>query len=48
MSLPVAIAILVLLLLGPLLFRPVEENLEAYCLVLGLFAIGLAGGPDWS
>src|SRR5215831_8816094 len=47
MHFSIAIIILALLLLGPLLFRPVEENLEAYCFVLGIVAIGLSGGPDW-
>jgi predicted cation transporter len=47
MHLSIAIIILVLLLLGPLFFRVVEENLEAYCFVLGIVAIGLSGGLDW-
>lgn len=48
MSLPAAIAILALLLLGPLLSRRIEDSLEAYCFVLGVLAIGLAGGMNWN
>jgi len=47
MDATIAIAILVTLLVGPLFFRLVEENLEIYCLAVGLFAINLSGGPDW-
>jgi predicted cation transporter len=39
-----AIAILVLLLFGPLLFHWIERNLEAYFLALGVAATLLAGG----
>lgn len=48
MSLPVAIAILALLLLGPLFSRRIEDNLEVYCFLLGLLAIGLAGSMNWN
>ncbi|MGH7935154.1 MAG: DUF1646 family protein, partial [Candidatus Binataceae bacterium] len=46
MGLPEAIVILLLLLLGPLAARRIEENLEAYCFLLGLLATALAGGAD--
>ncbi|MDB5108359.1 MAG: hypothetical protein JWM69_1300 [Candidatus Binatus sp.] len=39
-----AIAILLLLLIGPLAFRWVERNLEIYCLALGVLATMLSGG----
>jgi predicted cation transporter len=47
LGLPAALSILGLLLAGPLLIRQIEENLEAYCLALGLLAILLAGGGNW-
>jgi len=47
MHLSIAIMILILLLLGPIFFRVVEENLEADCFVLGIVAIGLSGSLDW-
>ncbi|MGH8012352.1 MAG: DUF1646 family protein [Candidatus Binataceae bacterium] len=47
MGLPAAIIILCLLLLGPFLARRIEENLESYCLLLGVAAILLAGGANW-
>src|SRR5215469_2998593 len=47
MHLSIAIIILLLLLFAPLFFRVVEENLEAYCFVLGIVAIGFSGGLDW-
>ncbi len=48
MNLPVALVILGLLLLGPLIARPIEENLEIYCLLLGLAAVTLAGNWNWA
>ena len=47
MALPAAIAILVLLLIGPLLSHWVEKNLEVYCFFLGASAIGFAGQVSW-
>ncbi|HJU10368.1 MAG TPA: DUF1646 family protein, partial [Candidatus Binataceae bacterium] len=40
--------ILGLLLLGPLVARPIEENLEIYCLLLGVAAVTLAGNWNWA
>ncbi|MGH7879680.1 MAG: DUF1646 family protein, partial [Candidatus Binataceae bacterium] len=42
MTLPAAITILLLLLLGPLLVARLERNLEAWCMLLGLTAATLA------
>ncbi|MGH7916940.1 MAG: SLC13 family permease [Candidatus Binataceae bacterium] len=47
MGLPAAVAILILLLAGPLWVRRIEENLEGYCLLLGILAIAFAGGANW-
>ena len=48
MGLPAAIPILILLLLGPLLVRRIEENLEIYCLFLGVLSIVLGGNWNWA
>ncbi len=46
MNLPAAIAILILLLFGPLTFHVIEENIEAYILVLGIVATLIGTGFD--
>jgi predicted cation transporter len=47
MNLQAAIAILVLLLFGPLLVHLIERNIELYILALGAVATLLAGGFSW-
>jgi predicted cation transporter len=46
MSLPAAIVILVLLLIGPIAIGLVERNIEIFFLVLGIAAVALGGGFD--
>lgn len=41
-----AIVVMLALLLGPVLVRWIEHNLEVYCFAVGIAAILLAGGPD--
>jgi predicted cation transporter len=46
MSEPVALVIVLLLLLGPVAWRRIEENIEAYFLLLGVLSTALAGALD--
>jgi predicted cation transporter len=46
MTIVPAAAILILLLIGPLAVHYIERNIEAYCLLIGLVAVTLAGA--WS
>ena len=41
------LAILAALLAGPLIFAPLEHNLEPYCLVLGILAVATGQQWDW-
>ncbi len=41
-----AIVVMLALLLGPVLVRWIEQNLEVYCFAIGIVAMFLAGGPN--
>jgi predicted cation transporter len=43
MNTPEAIVLLVFLLFGPMVLAPIERNLEAFCLGLGIIAVTISG-----
>jgi predicted cation transporter len=48
MNLVAILAILGALVTGPLLFAPLERNLDLYCLALGIIAVTVAGCWGWT
>jgi predicted cation transporter len=47
MNAPEAAILLVALLFGPVIFSPIEHNLEVYCLALGVFAVTVGRQWEW-